>query len=311
MTEPTPTSTTPATPAAPADAPVVPERPVRAPRPTPVGTAAVVSTAGVMVSLVALWLVAQLLVLSDLAHDRAQAILFRDFRVQLAETTAPLGPVVPTGDPVAILRIPAIDLEEVVVEGTSSGELLAGPGHQRDTVLPGQEGQSYVLGRAATYGAPFADLGDLEVGEPVEVTTSQGVAVLTVTGVRRDGDPRPAPLAAGSTRLTLVSAEGEGRFSSLTPERTVYVDAESADAFPAPPRAGGAIEESERAMATDPTALPLLALYLALLTALVLAVVAARQRWEALLVWTMAGPLAMALAWLTTDTVMRLLPNLV
>jgi sortase A len=306
MTEPTPAPSVEAQVPAP-----LPERPVRTPRPAPVGVAAVVSTAGVMLSLVALWLVAQLLVLSDLSHDRAQAILFRDFRVQLAETTAPLGPVVPTGDPVAILRIPAIDLEEVVVEGTSSGELLDGPGHQRDTVLPGQEGQSYVLGRAATYGAPFGDLGDLAAGDLVEVTTSQGVSVLTVIGVRRDGDPRPAPLADGSTRLTLVSAEGEGRFSALTPERTIFVDAESAESFPAPPRADGAIEESERAMATDSTALPLLALYLALLTALVLAVVAARQRWEALLVWTMAGPLAMALAWLTTDTVMRLLPNLV
>ena len=64
-------------------------------------------------------------------------------------------------------------------------------------------------------------------------------------------------------------------------------------------------------MATDPGALPLLALCLALLLALTLGVVAARQRWSAALVWVVASPLVIALAWATTDVVMRLLPNLI
>jgi len=40
-------------------------------------------------------------------------------------------------------------------------------------------------------------------------------------------------------------------------------------------------------------------------------VVAARQRYSAVLVWVVASPVAIALAWQTTDVVMRLLPNLV
>ena len=64
-------------------------------------------------------------------------------------------------------------------------------------------------------------------------------------------------------------------------------------------------------MARDGGALPLLALCLALLLALTLGVVAAAQRWSTALVWVVACPLALALSWMTTDVVMRLLPNLI
>ena len=60
----------------------------------------------------------------------------------------------PVGEPVALLSIPRLGISQVVVEGTASGDTLAGPGHLRDTVLPGQVGTSVVYGRAATYGAP-------------------------------------------------------------------------------------------------------------------------------------------------------------
>jgi sortase A len=260
--------------------------------------------------LVALWAVLQLLLLGGVAHDREQTLLFRDFRVQLAETTAPLGPTIPVGDPVAILEIPALGVEEVVVEGTASGDLLAGPGHQRGTPLPGQRGYSVVMGRAATYGAPFAGIGQLRPGDDIDVLTSQGRKTLDVVGVRREGDPLPQPVADGGAMLTLVTAEGDGRLSALTPDRTLYVDAVALEAFPTPGGYGEAPPEIEEPMARDTSALPLLALWLALLLGLSLAVVAARQRWSAPLVWIVAGPVAMGLAWLTTDTGMRLLPNL-
>ena len=72
-----------------------------------------------------------------------------------------------------------------------------------------------------------------------------------------------------------------------------------------------AVPESEKAMASDEGALPLLAVCLALLLALTLGVVAARQRWSTVLVWVIATPLAIALSWASTDVVMRLLPNLI
>ena len=64
-------------------------------------------------------------------------------------------------------------------------------------------------------------------------------------------------------------------------------------------------------MHSDHGAFPLLALHLALLLAATLGVVVARQRWSAQLVWIVAAPVAVALAWSTTDVVMRLLPNVV
>jgi sortase A len=71
------------------------------------------------------------------------------------------------------------------------------------------------------------------------------------------------------------------------------------------------VPESEQAMSGDSSALPLLALCLALLLALTLGLIAARQRWSTALVWVVAAPLTIGLSWVTTDVVMRPLPNLI
>jgi sortase A len=264
-----------------------------------------------MVAIVFLWMVVQLLMLGGISQARSQSLLYGDFRSALASGTAPVGPVTTPGDPVAILRVSRLGLEQVVVEGTASGDLLAGPGHLRNTVLPGQAGTSVVFGRGATYGAPFADLARLAKGDRIEVVTGQGRVAFSVLGVRRAGDPLPQPMAAGHSRLTLVSAEGQGRLRAMRPGAVVYVDAEAASAFPTPAGLPAVVPDSEKEMATDQGALPLLTLCLALLLALTLGVVAARQRRSAVLVWVVASPLAIALAWATTDVVMRLLPNLI
>lgn len=297
------------------------QKPPRAPRPQrpapPPGSdtvASVLSSAFTMIAIVCLWVAAQMLFLGSIEQNRAQDLLYQELRYTLAgppDKAPPLGPVVPVGDPVALLTIPSIGVEQVVVEGTASGDLLAGPGHRRDTPLPGQVGTSVVYGRATTYGGPFRDLTELQPGDTIEVTGAQGKKVYTVSGVRRSGDPLPQPLAAGAGRLTLVTAEGSGRLGAITPDTVVYVDADTKKAFPAPPGRPVAVPESEKAMASDRGALPLLALCLALLLAVTLGVVAARQRWSTVLVWVVATPLVIALSWVSTDVVMRLLPNLI
>lgn len=274
-------------------------------------TAAVLSSAFTMIAIVCLWAVVQMLFLSSVSQSRAQDLLYEQFRHELGGATAPVGPIVPVGDPVALLTIPSIGLEQVVVEGTASGDLLVGPGHRRDTALPGQVGSSVVYGRAATYGGPFADLTELEPGDKILVTVGQGRKVFRVAGVRRAGDPLPQPAAEGAARLTLVTAEGSGRLSALAPQSVVYIDADAKKGFPAPPGRAPAVPQSEQSMEGDPSALPLLALCLALLLAVTLAVIAARQRWSTALVWVVATPLVIALSWVTTDVVMRLLPNLI
>ena len=304
--------------------PAKPKPPVRkrAPRPrqaakpagppgTAESTAAVLSSAFTMIAIVCLWAVVQMLFLSSVSQNRAQDLLYEQFRHELGGATAPVGPVVPVGDPVALLTIPSIGLEQVVVEGTASGDLLVGPGHRRDTALPGQVGTAVVYGRAATYGGPFADLTELAPGDKIAVTVGQGRKVFKVVGVRRAGDPLPQPAAEGAARLTLVTAEGSGRLGALAPQSVVYVDADAKKGFAAPAGRAPAVPQSEQSMEGDASALPLLALCLALLLAVALGVVAARQRWSTALGWVVATPLVIALSWATTDVVMRLLPNLI
>lgn len=269
-----------------------------------------VSTTAIMCALLAAWMLAQMLFLGGLGQQRAQAGLYDTFRRELASATAPVGPVTPVGDPVALLTIPHLGLEQVVVEGTASGDLLAGPGHQRNTVLPGQLGTAVVMGRATTYGGPFGAIADLRPQDRIQVVTAQGRKEFTVLGVRRAGDPLPQPRPDGAARLVLVTAEGSGRLSALTPGEVVYIDAQARKAFPAPAGLPPAIPDPEQAMAHEPGALPLLALCLGLLLAMTLGVIAARQRWSAALVWVVTTPVVIAIAWVTTDVVMRLLPNL-
>ncbi|MFA6574990.1 MAG: sortase, partial [Nocardioides sp.] len=148
-------------------------RPARPPRPAD-DTAIALSSSLTMLSIVCLWVAAQLLLLGGLSYDRSQNLLYDELRTQLASATAPIGPVVPVGDPVALMTSTRIGLDEVVVEGTASGDTLTGPGHLRNTVLPGQVGTSVVMGRATTYGGPFGDLGELVEGDIITVVSAQG-----------------------------------------------------------------------------------------------------------------------------------------
>lgn len=301
--------------------PAPPARSTRPPRvePRPGGLGeglAVFSSATTIVAIVCAWMLVQLLVLGGLSQQRSQHLLYDELRGQLAAATAPTGALdyngapVESGAPVALLTIPRLDESQVVVSGTSSGDLLAGPGAERDQVLPGQQGTAVVMGRAATYGAPFGHLADLRPGDHLRVRNAQGVVEYTVRDLRRAGDPIPAvPTGKGAGRLVLASADRHGFLGALRARSVVYVDADTTSALPAGPTAG-AVPDSERLMARDTTALPVLVLLLALLVALVLAVAVARRHVRATLVWLVAAPAAIALAWAVTDQVMRLLPNL-
>jgi sortase A len=87
-------------------------------------------------------------------------------------TEPPLPP--PVGDAVAVLRIPSIDVEKVVVEGVRVADLKRGPGHYPLTPMPGQAGNAAIAGHRTTYGAPFYRLNELDEGEEILVRTVQG-----------------------------------------------------------------------------------------------------------------------------------------
>jgi sortase A len=99
-----------------------------------------------------------------------------------AGTTAATSPPPPAeGDPVAIIRIPKIGLDRVVVEGTDVPDLRMGPGHYPGTPLPGQLGKSAIAGHRTTYGAPFNRLDELVPGDRIELETVQGTFRYKVT----------------------------------------------------------------------------------------------------------------------------------
>ena len=85
------------------------------------------------------------------------------------------------GDPVAVIAIPRIGLDQVVVEGVGAAQLAVGPGHYPGTSLPGQPGNSGIAGHRTTHGAPFNALAELEPGDPVVLTTLQGSFTYRVT----------------------------------------------------------------------------------------------------------------------------------
>ena len=283
----------------------------------PAETLYLFSSACTIVVLICAWMLLQMLVLGRLSETRAQHLLYTEYRTQLATQTAPTGaldyngkPVV-EGSPVALLSVPAIGLHDViVVDGTTSGDLLDGPGHLRTTPLPGNVGTSLVMGRSTTYGAPFRAISALLPGDRIYVLGAQGPVTYLVRDVRRAGDPiPPLPTGAKAGRLILATADSTSLSARLHPRDVVYVDADTTKAFPSGP-VYPAVPSAEKAMQQDTSALPLLVLLLALVAALVLAVSVARRHLRDALVWLVAAPVAIALAWAVTDQVMRLLPNL-
>ena len=88
------------------------------------------------------------------------------------------------GDPVARIRIPRIEVDDIVVAGVGSAELQLGPGHFPDTVPPGHLGNSAIAGHRTTYGQPFRNVDRLQPGDEIHATTQEGSFTYRVTETR-------------------------------------------------------------------------------------------------------------------------------
>jgi LPXTG-site transpeptidase (sortase) family protein len=274
-----------------------------------------VASALLTFAILCLGFLVNLLIVSQLVHARDQEVLYSDFRSELANAIAPVGQtdvngaLLRPGAPVAILEIPDLGMKEVVVEGTTSTVTQSGPGHKRDTVLPGQAGTSVIYGRQAAFGGPFGQLEILQPGMVIVATTGQGPAEYRVVGVRRPGDPLPTPVEAGQGRLTLVTAMGP-RFM---PTDLLRVDAELVTpAQPAAPRVitAASLDPSEQAMAGDPAGLVPLLLWLQLLLVVAVATVWLVIRWGKWQAWLVAAPIVFFAGVMASMSALRLLPNL-
>ena len=283
-------------------------RPARGPLPA--------STSAVLwgltaVSALALWAVLYPVLIGGLQEQDQQQRLFGRFRSQLSQATAPLSPT-SYGRPVALLDIPAAGLKgAVVVEGTGGRDLEAGPGHRRDTVLPGQVGTSVVLGRSVAFGAPFGRLPSLRPGDRIVATTGQGVFTYSVDRLRRPGDLLPSPLGAGQGRLVLATSEGSGWRSGFAPTSVLYVDASlKGKAQPVGGPLGAPVPASERPMGTSTQPLLALVLWLEALVVAVAGAVWPRSRWGTWQSWLVSVPVLLAIAIGASGVGAQMLPNL-
>ncbi|MBZ5734395.1 sortase [Nocardioides sp. TRM66260-LWL] len=195
------------------------DRPHPGTRPEGPRTGTLLASALIGVLVLVLGFLAFLVGGSRLAADRYQALAYDDLVAALKRTEVPVNGAQPIGTPLGLLQIPQLGLTQVFVQGSSSEQTALAPGLRPDTSLPGQAGGSVLVGRRATFGAPFAHLDRLRPGDRFTVTTGQGRFTYVVDLVRTsDAAPTTVPVVA--SRLTLVTSD-----PALAPSRTLTVSA--------------------------------------------------------------------------------------
>lgn len=227
-------------------------------------------------------------------------------------TPAAAPPPAPTGSAVAMIRIPRIGLEKVVVEGVGVEDLKAGPGHYPGTPLPGQPGNAAIAGHRTTYGAPFNRIDELQAGDPILVTTTQGSFRYEVAETRVV--PPSATWVLDPTddnRLTLTSCHP--KFSAR--QRIVVTARLVGAAAPAPPPTIPRPEAQAPAPAAptaglsgeSASALPTV-LWGGAAALVALAVWGAGRRWRRWPAWLLGAPVFCAVLFVFFENVSRLLP---
>ncbi|MGH2685915.1 MAG: sortase [Actinomycetota bacterium] len=149
-------------------------------------------------------------------YDNQQSGLRDDLerRIEAAELGGPAPRTALPGQAYAILRIPELEMNEVVVQGTETEALKRGPGHYEETADPWEErGRVGIAGHRTTYGAPFWDLNLLEPGDDIEVVTERGTFDYEVsrTAVVL---PTASEVLDGTRKPSLVLTTCNPRFSA-------------------------------------------------------------------------------------------------
>ena len=79
-------------------------------------------------------------------------------------------PIDYTPDVFGKLEIESIKLNQFIVSGTDEQSLEFGPGHYIQTAFPGAGGNVGIAGHRTTFGAPFANLDKVELGDELILT---------------------------------------------------------------------------------------------------------------------------------------------
>lgn len=180
-----------------------------------------------LISLTILAVVVIEFLITPLVQQRAQRQLISEFKTIVAQAAiafdqpgvTPLPDTAPAyGSPVALLQIPKLKLTQVVVEGIDGVYTQNGPGHAPGTALPGQAGESVIVGRRTTFGAPFYNIGNLKVGDQIKVITVEGPSLYKVVSAKSVATESSAnvlklytsnpPVLATSSKIVVAQLDG-------------------------------------------------------------------------------------------------------
>lgn len=215
------------------------------------------------------------------------------------------GHLPPEGSAVAVLQIPAIGLDQVVVQGTSAADLMAGPGLMPGSALPGSVGNSVIAGRRVTFGAPFAAIGTLHTGDRIDVVDGIGKFTYKVTHILQVPiGHRDVVLPTTDDRITLVTSN-----SSLVTSGREVVQGRLVGHAVAVPDDTIAVPSYELGLSGDPAAGGLAMLW-SILTIVVLlgAAYAAWRTRRPWLVYLFVAPMVVMCGLFACESVARALP---
>jgi len=243
---------------------------------------------------------------SRITEIRSQRLLLPEFRALTQQGPASVADWRPApGQPVALLSIPSIGVQQIVVEGTSASDLTRGPGHYPGSPLPGRAGNSVIAGRRSAFGGPFHSIGTLQPGDTVEVATGQGAFTYTVGSIG-SVMPGQADVIGGSTtnELTLVTSTPAYRASG----RLVVVAKLTTAPAPGPSAVVPVVPQDQTGLTGEPGAAAPLLFWLEVLAAAAVAAVWYSRRISPRVARLLMTPIAVALLWAIFAMLARLLP---
>ena len=123
------------------------------------------------------------------------------------------------GAVVARLVIPAINLDEIVMEGVGPVELNGGPGHFPGSVLPGEAGNAILSAHRDRH---FRRLGELGIGSHIRTQTRNHTVEWVITERRIVSRDTPALFEEPEATLTLTTCWPIRYFGSA-PDRLLLV----------------------------------------------------------------------------------------
>jgi sortase A len=151
------------------------------------------------------------------------------------------------GQAIGRIRVPRLDVNMILVNGTDHNSLTKGPGRDRRTYMPGEGQLIYIAGHRTTYLAPFAHIERLRSGDAVTLDVPYATFRYRVFKHRIVGAHEMSVLRSHGVEVVELQACHPRFFASqryIAYARLVRVE----------PRGGAAFEPPATALAAAPLA---------------------------------------------------------